>query len=285
MKTLKTIFTLCLLLLAAFTAGAQEVIQLYDGPAPGSEDWDWDEEVHYGLITGVSHPTLTVYRPEKPNGMGMVVCPGGGFCFLAYTTEGEGISKVLNEKGITCFVLKYRLFHDEDIKRLAGYYGEGKMDSISAGTIPLALDDAACAIRYVRSHATEYGIDPDKIGITGSSAGGCITMGTCMAATAEDCRPNFAVANYPYLSPHILREAPDKPLPLFIASCSDDSLVPVMHSVEFYKIWLAKKQQTELHIYQQGEHSFVCIPRGCEVDTWTDSMFRWMKDVFPDNFK
>lgn len=71
---------------------AQEVIPLYDGPAPGSEAWDRDEEEHYGLITGVSHPTLTVYRPENPNGVGMVVCPGGGFCFLAFTNEGEGIS-------------------------------------------------------------------------------------------------------------------------------------------------------------------------------------------------
>ena len=281
---MKRFVCLFLIALVALSSQAQEVINLYDGAAPGSEDWDWDEEVHFDLITGVSHPTLTVYRPEKPNGVGMVVCPGGGFCFLAYTTEGEGISKVLNERGITCFVLKYRLFHDSDIKRLAGYFGEGKMDSISAGVIPLALDDAANAIRYVRRHAAEYGVDPDRIGITGSSAGGCITMGTCMTATADDCRPNFAVANYPYLSPHIPREAPDKPLPLFIASCSDDSLVPVMHSVEFCKIWLAKQQKAELHIYQQGEHSFVCIPRNSEVDTWTDNLFRWFKDIYPENF-
>ena len=281
---MKRAIFLMFIVLATYSLQAQEVIQLYDGPAPGSEDWDWDEEVHYGLITGVSHPTLTVFRPENPNGVGMVVCPGGGFCFLAYTTEGEGISKVLNEQGITCFVLKYRIFHDEDIRRLASYYGEGKMDSISAGVIPMALEDAANAIRYVRSHAAEYGIDPEKIGITGSSAGGCITMGTSMAATADDYRPNFAVANYPYLSPHILREAPDKPLPLFIASCTDDSLVPVTHSIEFYKIWLAKNQKVELHIYQQGDHSFVCIPRNCEVDTWTESLFRWFKDVYPENF-
>ena len=284
-KALRALVGLCIAVCVACPALAQEVISLYDGPAPGSETWDWEEEEHFGLITGVAHPTLTVYRPAEPNGVGMVVCPGGGFCFLAFANEGEGISRVLNERGVTCFVLKYRLFHDPDIKRLASYFGEGKMDSISAGTIPLALDDAANAIRYIRSHAADYGIDPERIGITGSSAGGCITMGTAMAATADDCRPNFAVACYPYLSPHILRQAPSKPLPLFIAACSDDSMVPVTHSLEFYKLWLEKGQKVEMHLYQKGEHGFVCIPKSLEVDTWTDSLFRWFEDVFPENFK
>lgn len=295
MKDLKRLLLTCCIVLgtACITWAQDEVISLYEGPAPGSETWDWEEEAHNGIVTGVSRPTLTVYRPKNPNGVGMVVCPGGGFCYLAYANEGEGISKVLNSCGVTCFVLKYRLFLDSDIKRLARYFDEGRIDSISAEavdaisakTIPLALDDAANAIRYIRSHAAQYGVDPEKIGITGSSAGGCITMGTAMTATADDCRPNFAVACYPYFSPYISRQAPEKPLPLFIVACSDDPLVPITDSLDFFRLWTAKGQKTEMHVYQKGGHGFVCIPQGCAVDTWTDNMSHWFEDIFPENFK
>ena len=285
MKTLKTIFTLCLLLLAAFTAGAQEVIQLYDGPAPGSEDWDWEETAPYGLVMNVTQPTLTVFRPEKPNGVAMVVCPGGGFCYLSFKLEGEEISKALNEMGVTCFILKYRLRREDDPRIIIQYLKEGRLHEISKDVIPLALQDAATALRYVRSHASEYGIDPDKIGITGSSAGGCVTMGTSMAAVDDDCRPNFAVACYPYLSPVIGRQAPDKPLPLFIVAASDDTWISIDNSLESYKIWLEKNQKVEMHLYQKGEHGFVGVPQGLAVDTWTDNLHLWLKDIFPDNFK
>ena len=288
MKSLKKLLAAgCMMLAAVCTAFAQdEVIPLYDGPAPGSETWDWDETMYLGMIADVSHPTLTVYRPEHPNGVGMVVCAGGAFCFLCYDREGEYISKVYNEMGITCFALKYRVYHDADKDRLVKNLTEGKMDSLCQYTLPLALQDAAQAIRYVRAHAADYGIDPERIGISGSSAGGTVTMGTAMAFTDEQSRPNYAVATYPYLSPHILRQAPDNhPLPLYIAACSDDSMVPIAHSLEFYRIWLDKGQKAEMHIYQKGEHGFVGQQFGLECDHWTDNLHLWFKDIYPDNFK
>ena len=282
---MKKAILLMSIVLAAYSLQAQEVIQLYDGPAPGSEDWDWEETTPYGLVMNVTRPTLTVYRPENPNGVAMVVCPGGGFIYLAYPNEGEGIAKTLCDMGVTCFVLKYRLRKEEDPRVIIQYLKDGRLDEISKDVIPLALDDAANAIRYVRSHASEYGIDPDKIGITGSSAGGCVTMGTSMAATDDDCRPNFAVACYPYLSPFIGREAPNKPLPLFIATASDDTWISVDNSLESYRIWQEKGQKVEMHLYQKGEHGFVGVLQGLAVDAWTDNLFLWFKDIYPENFK
>ena len=283
---MKRFIYLVFILFASWPLQAQEVISLYDGPAPGSESWDWDETMYMGMIADVSKPTLTVYRPEKPNGVGMVVCAGGAFCFLCYDREAEYISKVYNSMGITCFALKYRVYHDADKERLVRDLTAGKMDSVSAQSIPLALADAAQAIRYVRSHAADYGIDPEKIGISGSSAGGTITMGTSMAFTDEDCRPNYAVATYPYLSPHILREAPaNHPLPLFIASASDDAIIPVDSSLEFYRMWLEKNQKVEMHLFQKGNHGFVGQQFGLEVDNWTDNLHLWFKDIYPENFE
>lgn len=284
MKRLNIIAMICLALMASVTINAQEVIQLYDGAAPGSEDWDWDEITLDDNIAAVSHPTLTVYRPEKPNGVGMVVCPGGAFVVLAYKTEGEAYAKTLNEKGITCFMLKYRLKYDHDFESVLRCVTPEQLDSLSADVIPLALKDAENAIRYVRSHASEYGIDPDKIGICGSSAGGSITIGTCINATADDCRPNFAVGTYPYLTPHIGNVVPDKPLPLFIAATTTDKAVPVTHSLTFYKWWLEKGQRVEMHLFNSGEHGFVCKPQHAAVDNWFDNLFLWLKDIYPDNF-
>lgn len=272
-----------------------EVIQLYEGAAPGSESWDWDEtvyygenKVYYGMTADVSHPSITVYRPEKPNGVALIVCPGGAFAFLCMDREGEDISKVYNSKGITCFVLKYRLYHvdDKDAFLRDLYSGETNHNEGLAKVIPLAIQDAAAAISYVRSHADDYGIDPNKIGISGSSAGGCITMGTSMTVRDESCHPNFAVATYPFFAPGMFTEVPsDYPLPLYIAVARDDTTVPVSHSLDLYKLWIENNQQAEMHIYNKGEHGFVGNKQGLAVDNWTDNLFLWLKDIYPENFK
>ena len=286
MKAFKKLLVTFVLAIAALTAGAQdEVIRLYDGPAPGSEDWDWEEGIFGDMITGVAKPTLTVYRPENPNGVAMVVCPGGAFCFICFDREGDWISRVYNSWGITCFVLKYRVYHDDDQDRMVSDLMAGKMDSVSTNVIPMALEDAANAVRYVRTHAADYGIDPDKIGLSGSSAGGTITMGTAMKYTDDDCRPNFAVVTYPYLSPHIMREGPTKPLPLFIATATDDAIISVSSSLEFYRFWLEKGQKTEMHLFQKGNHGFIGHDLNLAVEHWTDNLLLWFRDTYPDNFK
>jgi acetyl esterase/lipase len=106
-------------LLTHIAQAQQHVITLYQGPAPGSEDWDWDEEVFQlgntgsGLVYNVSKPTLTLFEPDSvpANGTDVVICPGGGFQFLSMDSEGIEVARWLNKKGYTAFVLKYRLFH------------------------------------------------------------------------------------------------------------------------------------------------------------------------------
>ena len=107
----------CLLLFVTGFVQAQEVIKLYPGKAPGSEDWNWSEQYleknawNTPIVYNVADPTLTVFKPAvaKANGVAVVICPGGGFLALSIESEGFGAARWLAEKGVTCFVLKYRL--------------------------------------------------------------------------------------------------------------------------------------------------------------------------------
>jgi acetyl esterase/lipase len=114
----KIIAIACMLLAAISTKAQQKVIQLYNGAAPGSEQWTYNEQVYKAgtkeaLVYNVSHPTLTVYPadPSKANGTAVIVCPGGAFYILAIVHEGTDVAHWLNEKGVTVFILKYRLGH------------------------------------------------------------------------------------------------------------------------------------------------------------------------------
>lgn len=102
-------------LFIAFYSNAQDVIQLYKGVAPGSENWTWNEteiKADIGtIVMDVSHPTLTAYVPLNPNGTAVVIAPGGAFHALAFDHEGTRVAQWLNERGVTAFVLKYRLVH------------------------------------------------------------------------------------------------------------------------------------------------------------------------------
>lgn len=276
MKRLK-VFVLCCL---ALTMNAQEVIKLYPGVAPGSESWTWQEFNAQGIIFDVTTPTLTFYPAEQPNGIGLVICPGGAFHMLSFALEGENLAKFLNTKGVTCFVLKYRLCHAENLMERMAQLDAALMDSVSNPVIPLALQDAMTAIRYIRTNAAKYGVDPHRIGIEGSSAGGAVALGTAMAATG-DSRPDFVVGTYPYNSPHIGKEAPTENLPLFLAAASDDSSVPVQHSIDFYTYWHKAGYPAEMHLYKEGEHGFVGKQTGMVVDTWQDRLAAWLETLYP----
>ena len=190
----------------AITANAQEKpIPLYNGVAPGSEKWTWDEktiDVNDMKITlDVSKPTLVPYLPVKPNGTAVIIAPGGAFHALAVGHEGADVAKWLNEKGVTAFVLKYRLAHDDpahpenNFVALLTAKNFKKLDSINAAIVPLAMQDGLTAMKYVREHSADYKIDPNKIGFMGFSAGGTVTMSVEYNATDKD-RPNFVAPIY-----------------------------------------------------------------------------------------
>jgi hypothetical protein len=113
----KAITSLLLLFIVINTNAQQKVIPLYSGDAPGSEDWTWNEKtIHVqdmDLVVDVSKPTLTAFLPSKPNGTAIIIAPGGAFHVLAIDHEGISVAKWLNDKGITAFVLKYRVVHDD----------------------------------------------------------------------------------------------------------------------------------------------------------------------------
>jgi acetyl esterase/lipase len=283
MKNIIFIFLLALFSNAIF---CQQVIQLYNGKAPGSENWNWDEreiKADIGTILfDVSKPSLTVFLPSNPNGIAVIVAPGGAFHALAYDLEGTEVAKRLNAKGITAFVLKYRLVHDDpahpenSIGNLMATGNFKKLDSLNAPIIPLALQDGITAVKYIRQHAVEYKIDPSKIGFMGFSAGATLTMSVVYSAT-DDSRPNFVAPIYAYENAIIGSTVPSAKTPIFIAAASDDDLGFATHSVHIYLKWLTAKQPAELHMYEKGKHGFGTKKQDLPVDSWMERFFDWLQ--------
>lgn len=283
--------TLFLAILAAEPA-APQTFPLWPGKAPLAVG-----------DTPTDKPELTVYRPEKPNGTAVVVCPGGGYGGLAMDHEGKQIAEFLNGIGVTAFVLKYRTAN----KERPGPLGEAP------------LLDAQRAIRTVRAKAKDYDIDPKRVGIWGFSAGGHLAS---TAATHYDggkpegdeidktnCRPDFVILAYPVITMeagvthngtrnNLLGAKPEAKLlelysnekqvttttpPTFIFHTSADTAVVPENAVRFYLACKKAGVPVEMHIYEKGRHGVGLgrDPRwtGGEksVATWPDRLTDWMK--------
>ena len=282
---MKKIFTILAVVICAYSYGQQAEIALYDGVAPGSENWTWPEQKMdfngSSMLLDVSKPTITPFIPENPNGTAIIIAPGGAFHILSIDNEGIDVAKRLNEVGITAFVLKYRLVHSDPTKpennlmTLMAAKNYKKLDSINAPVVPLALQDGLTAVKYVRQHAAEYGIDPNKIGFMGFSAGGTVTMSVVYSATNEN-RPNFVAPIYPYADAILGSTIPTEKTPIFIAAASDDNLGLASHSVRIYSKWLEANQPVELHMYEKGSHGFGMRKQNLPVDSWFDRFNEWL---------
>ena len=281
----KRLMIVFLLLFAMQINAQQKVIQLYAGDAPGSEKWAYSEKVYAAstkneLIYNVSHPTLTVYPadPAIATGTAMVVCPGGGFYILAINHEGIDVAHWLNQKGITVFLLKYRLgesLTDNPGKELGEAMQKSDFPDKVKPIIPLCIADGRAAIAYVRSHATDYKISPTRIGIMGFSAGGTVTASTAFNYTAEN-KPNFVAPIYPYIPPALQGTVATDAPPMFICAASDDDLGLAPHSVDLYSKWLAAKKPVEIHLYEKGSHGFGVKKQNIPTDTWIDRFGDWL---------
>ncbi|HMG93255.1 MAG TPA: alpha/beta hydrolase [Chryseolinea sp.] len=274
--------TTALLLMAAFVTAQQKVIPLYNGPAPGSENWTWSEATmtDKAVVYNVSKPTLTVFAPEagKANGSAIVICPGGGFQFLAINKEGYDVAKWLAKKGVTCFVLKYRLVHSnttDPISEFNGKVGKKEFQEENVATIPLSVADGRAAIAYVRAHASEFKVDADRIGIMGFSAGGTVTSSTLFEYTPEN-RPNFAAPIYPFFPKTMIGTVATDAPPIFIVAATDDGFSLAPHSVELYSQWISTKHDAELHMYARGGHGFGMDSQHLPTDTWIERFAEWM---------
>jgi len=283
---MKKIIVAALFLFAATGIRAQEkVIQLYNGTAPGSEGWTYNEQVYKpgtkeALVYNVSHPTLTVYPadPAKATSTAVIVCPGGGFYILAINHEGIDVARWLNEKGITVFVLKYRLgqsMTDNPGQELGENMKKADFDKKISPIISLSVADGKAAIEYVRKHASEYKVDPQKIGIMGFSAGGTVAASAAFNFTPEN-RPDFVAPVYAFMPPSMQGTVADDAPPLFIATATDDGLNLTSHSVALYSKWLEAKKPAEIHIYEKGGHGFGMKKQNIPTDTWIDRFGDWL---------
>jgi acetyl esterase/lipase len=260
-------------------AGAEKFIELKIDGKPyevGGKPTKW--------LTNVTRPTLTVCQPakDKNTGVAMLICPGGGYHNLAWDVEGEEVAAWLNSIGMTGIILKYRC-----PRRPGDVKGEPP-----AGP----LKDAQRAVSLVRSKAGEWGIDPQKIGIIGFSAGGHLAGATATnfeRRTYEpidevdklSCRPDFAVMLYSgyfklkdkeELSPTI-RMAAGTP-PLFLVHASDDPISEADHSVTMYLAMKRAGVKAELHVYASGGHGFGVRKVAHPCSTWTERCVEWLRE-------
>lgn len=279
------------LLILSSVATAQQVIKLPVDPAtatPTSSNREKEKDYYSDIwrtqvITNVSEPTLLVYKPEKQDTLktAVIICPGGGFHALSINSEGIDVAKWLNAKGITAFVLKYRLVPSgedgvkEFITRLSKQ-GDPKIEEDIRNYRKIAIADGKEAIKYVRQHAAELGVATNRIGIVGFSAGGHVVAGTALEYTPET-RPDYAAPIYLYLGP--LKDLPvpaDAP-PMFIAAATNDNLALAPASIEMYNKWLGAKKSVELHIYAKGGHGFGMRTLNLPSDTWIQRFYDWLE--------
>lgn len=286
-----------------------EVIELplWPGEAPGSAGLAVQEQLversedpatfKDRAVSGITLPTLTVCRPEKPNGLAMLVAPGGGYQRIVVDKEGLEIAEWLNALGITVFLLKYRL------------PGEGH-----ANGSEVFLQDAQRAMRLIRANAIRFGISPMRVGAMGFSAGGHVvaSLGTRFdakvyepvdAVDGNSARPDFMVLGYPVITmdatyahagsrQNLLGETPSAETvklhsaefnvtpqtpPCFIVLPDDDTSVPAENSVRFYFALRRGGVRCEMHIYQQGGHGFgIRLAKG-PVRGWTRLCEDWLR--------
>ncbi|HWY87633.1 MAG TPA: alpha/beta hydrolase [Gemmataceae bacterium] len=235
------------------------------------------------MVTNVTKPTLTIYRParEKDTGTAVLICPGGGYWNLYWQLEGEEVAAWLNSLGVTGIIVKYRV--------------PRRPDDTKGEPARRPLQDAQRAVSMVRSHAGEWGIDPQRIGMAGFSAGGHLAIATATsfdkrtyapvdAIDKVDCRPNFAILVYSgYLKAKDKDELnPDLRIPagtppVFLAHGGEDIISPPEHSVVMYQALRRAGVPAELHIYAGAAHDFGVRPSDQACSTWTLACAAWMR--------
>jgi acetyl esterase/lipase len=274
-----------LLSLCCLHAVAQDkVLRLYEGPAPGSEDWKQSEQEsrtnlwNTRVVFNVANPTLTVFQPEagKANGTALVICPGGAFFALSIDSEGFNVARWLNQKGVTCFVLKYRLVGCKTDDPTREVMARGPLDQVVAPIVKLAAADGKAAVGYVRKHAAELGVNPERVGIIGFSAGGTVAMSVGLTYTAAT-RPDFVAPIYAAYSWALRGNGvPADAPPVFVVAASDDPLGLAPQSVQIYQDWIAAGKSAELHLYSKGGHGFGMRQQHLPSDHWIERFADWL---------
>jgi acetyl esterase/lipase len=277
----------CVVMLLAARVAAQDVIPLYPGVAPGSRPETYPEKQYFSktwnteVVANVTKPTLTVFKPaaELRNGTAVVIAPGGGFMALSINSEGNDVAKYLTERGVTAFVLKYRLAHtgdDATQEFTAMFQDRAKFQELIGKIVPLSIADGLAAVTYVRQHASEWGVAPDRVGIIGFSAGGTVAAGVGFHYAPEG-RPAFVAPIYGAAGRLKDATVPADAPPMFILAATDDQLGLAPESVALYEKWTAAHKTAELHMYAQGGHGFGMHKKGIPTDHWIDRFADWLQ--------
>jgi acetyl esterase/lipase len=251
-------------------------IPLWPNGAPGSEKRRHEpERIENSYVHNVHNPSLTVFPadPRHANGIAIIVVPGGGHRFLVFQNEGVGPAKTLNRFGITVFVLKYRLSREQG----STYTIEGD-----------AVADARRAVRWVRAHAAQYGVDPRRIGLMGFSAGGELVTGVAdnpepaqKVADATDkvsARPDFQILVYPGPLGIPARAVAGAP-PAFITAGSLDKCCAAP-AMTLYQQLRGAGVSTELHLWADTDHGFNIAAHSerVSIQHWPDRLADWLSD-------
>jgi len=276
----------------------QQPIPLYPNGVPNSKKAPaaYVEKKEGYSVSLVTEPTITPYFPEKDKATGtaIIIFPGGSYINLATGHEGEAIAKEFNKFGLAAFVVKYRL----------------PSDQIMVDKTIGPLQDAERAIQIVRQRASEWGVNPNKVGIIGFSAGGHLasTLDTHFDKVVIDnkdnisLRPDFAMLIYPVISfgpyahaysrENLIGKNPSQQLldlysnenqvtsntpPTFLVHAEDDDAVPVQNSLLFYDALVKNKVKAEMHLFQEGGHGFGLI-NSKNKGRWSEWAENWLKE-------
>ncbi len=289
------------LMLASLTAASTGfaapavVIPLWPEGVPNANPELGEEIIAEGRISNVSVPTLTIYAPavDRPNGTAVIVCPGGGYSYVSNEREGVQYANWLSTLGITSFVLKYRMAE----------FGH-----------PAPLQDVLRAVRIVRSRATEFKINPDRIGVMGSSAGGHLTASagtlfnhaagkTSAPLDAVSARPDFLILMYPVITmkdpfahagsrKSLLGAHPSAELlqlmsledqvtpatpPTLLIHTQEDRTVPVENSIAFYQALTRAKVPAEMYLFEHGGHGIGMRDGLGTASNWPKRAEEWLR--------
>ncbi|MCF7974723.1 MAG: alpha/beta hydrolase [Phycisphaerae bacterium] len=291
----KCLRVLCVVCLGSILF-AQEVMPLWTGQPPHAKPNSLEETVleSWGVlcVKNVTHPTLTVYRAQgDPSGCAMVICPGGGYELESFMAEGHVIARSLSSRGIVAAVLKYRL----------------PLPDVSDQPHLLPITDARRAVALMKSMAGEYGMDYDKVGIMGFSAGGHLAAAVSVLTSETDNEnPDFSALIYPvttlgdenqkWLEESLFHRAmtedeqrqydlvshvTSRISPAFLLHAYDDEVVPIEESLLYAKALVAVGQDVEAHYFARGGHGFGPGRPGDGTDQWLSLLAHWIKRQSP----
>jgi len=267
---------------AAEAPANPDAIPLYGAETPGStstENWALFAGANLA-VRNVTHPTITPVLPDpaNANGTAVIVAPGGAFMLLAWEEEGMRVARALADRGITAFVLKYRLLPTPaDEAEAARVMVARMMAGLADPTRPPSLqnsdstDDALAALALVRAGAAQWHVNPDRVGMIGFSAGAMTSLNAALAADSAQ-RPAFVGYIYgPQPAPVVPADAP----PLFVAIALDDPLFTAQ-GFPIVSAWHQAGRPVELHAYGTGGHGFGTGRPGTTTSLVMDEFAAWM---------